>query len=139
MFRKQKKTYRIYIYAAIIFVLCVLIGILFWPQEVQAPASTQTPTEDSNVSEKVVSSEDKTENIPEITDITEEFSTYYIIKRDGDIISIYFSDGTGNIIKLESTNILYELLPPDDQEAFEKGIEVDSQDELYSLLQDFES
>ncbi len=50
-----------------------------------------------------------------------------------------FPAAAGSEVKLETTDILYDLLPLDDQKAFEEGVKVNTQEELAALLQDFES
>ena len=71
--------------------------------------------------------------------VENSFKTYYLVKKDGDSIKVFFSNGSGELIELEETQILYELLPAEDQSKFDSGIKVSSQEELSLLLQDFES
>ena len=73
------------------------------------------------------------------SDISEETQSYYVVRKDGSQICVYFSSGSGSEVKLETTDILYDLLPLDDQKAFEEGVKVNTQEELAALLQDFES
>ena len=68
-----------------------------------------------------------------------EESSYYLVRKDGTEISLFFVNNNGKEIKLEDTEIEYEFLMPEDQAAFEKGVKVESQEELAALLQDFES
>ena len=42
------------------------------------------------------------------------------------------------MVQLETTEILYEMLGPEDQNLFDQGIRINSQEELSILLQDFE-
>ena len=60
------------------------------------------------------------------------------MKKDGDYISVYFVNEKGVSMKLEETEILYDLLPIEDQKNFEKGIVIKGQEGLASLLQDYE-
>ena len=64
--------------------------------------------------------------------------TYYIVKKYGDVISVFFITEDGTQVKLEDTEIVYEVLPPEDQANFDKGIVVEEQEDLNTLLQDFE-
>ena len=68
-----------------------------------------------------------------------EESSYYLVRKDGTEISLFFVNNNGKEMKLEDTEIEYEFLMPEDQAAFEKGVKVESQEELAALLQDFES
>ena len=65
--------------------------------------------------------------------------SYYLVKRAGEQIVVYFCDSNGNMVQLETTDILYEMLGPEDQKLFDQGIQAASQEELSVLLQDFES
>lgn len=149
MFTRQKKNYRTFVYAALIVTICILMVVLLWPKD--SPAE-----ENVNVNTDVESNEDSTDKDTKVNagenknsvssesdeqnaDITDDDRSYYVVRRDGEQISVFFSDGKGNEVKLENTDILYELLPPDDQASFEEGIKVNSQEELAALLQDFES
>ena len=71
--------------------------------------------------------------------VSERKDAYYVVRRNGDIISVFFSDEKGQEIELETTGIVYELLTPEDQKRFDEGIKAESQEQLSSLLQDFES
>lgn len=73
------------------------------------------------------------------TVVSDAKDTYYIVKRKGDRISVFFSGENGEEIELETTDIIYELLTPEDQHTFDEGIKAESQEQLSSILQDFES
>ena len=77
--------------------------------------------------------------LDEENNMSQSGQSYYLVKRAGDQIVVYFCDDSGNTVQLETTQILYELLGPDDQALFDEGIKVESQEELGVLLQDFES
>ena len=151
MFSK-KKNYRTFIYTALIITLCLLVIALLWPQDAvnddhMVNAQTQSEEEQENPSKTPVENEDdqntnasdETEQNDKKPDISEENQSYYVVRKDGSQISVYFSGSDGNEVKLETTDILYELLPLDDQKAFEAGVKVATQEELAALLQDFES
>lgn len=70
---------------------------------------------------------------------TEFYSSYYLVKYDNHVIKIFFSDETGTLTELEDTSIVYETLAAGDQEDFQRGIRVNSRDELNKLIMDYES
>lgn len=84
---------------------------------------------------------DGEDNFPpgENSDITGESQSYYLVKKAGDSIKVFFVDHSGNKVELETTRILYEMLSYEDQALFDQGYKVSSQEELAVLLQDFES
>ena len=65
-------------------------------------------------------------------------TSYYLVKRAGNEIAVFWCDSHGNMVQLETTEILYEMLGPEDQKLFDQGIQVANQEELGTLLQDFE-
>lgn len=71
--------------------------------------------------------------------ISGENQSYYLVKRAGDVIKVFFVDRSGNEVELETTDILYDMLGYEDQALFDQGYRVSSQEELGVLLQDFES
>lgn len=81
------------------------------------------------------------DNFPpeEKDDISGNSESYYLVKKAGDAIKVFFVDHSGNELELETTNILYDMLSYDDQSLFDEGYKVKSQEELAVLLQDFES
>ncbi len=151
MFARRKKNYRTFIYAALIVTLCLLIIALLWPKDAPADGKEVKVSTDTEVSDNEKTNNDEVtkpkKNIDtespvddkQNTDISDQGGSYYLVRKDGENISVYFVDEKGNEVKLEATDILYEFLPPDDQLAFEKGVKVNSQEELAALLQDFES
>mgnify|MGYP003302556964 CR=1 FL=1 len=98
--------------------------------------------------EKEKSSEDNKEDVinekPDTltdnkdSDTVSKNKTYYIVKKSGDAISVFFITEDGKQIKLEDTEIIYDLLPQEDQRNFDVGIVLEEQEQLSSLLQDFE-
>lgn len=164
MFTRQKKNYRIFIYAALIITLCILVVALMWPKTAEPDAvdqaNAQTDAEDENsidadnkdretdVSDNNVSGSNEeyepderreNEDTHDKSVVGEKQDTYYVVKRNGDKISVFFSDENGEEIELETTDIIYELLTPEDQKNFDEGIKAESQEQLSSILQDFES
>ncbi len=93
---------------------------------------------DDDISEDDISEED---NFPpeQKDNISGGSESYYLVKKAGDVIKVFFVDHSGNELELETTDIMYEMLSYDDQVLFEKGYIVKNQEELAVLLQDFES
>ena len=148
---KKRKNYMTFIYSAIIVVLCLLIVAIAWPAAPADPtepsnpsdtvnASKQTePTEPKESSEPVNPPETSSEQINEKDNISEDSSTYYLVKSVDGQIKVFFVNKDGEPLELETTQIIYELLSTADQKLFDEGCRVESQEELAVLLQDFES
>ena len=134
MFSRRKKNYRIFLTVALIVCICALILVLLWPD---APKNELNNQNVARYSQEV-------DNTPVMVPKTQEQSTpsknqtYYIVKKYGDVISVFFIAEDGTQIKLGDTEIVYEVLPIEDQEKFDKGIVVEEHDDLNTLLQDFE-
>ena len=168
MFTQKRKNYKTFIYTAIIITLCLLIIAIAWPAAPEDNPS-QNPdervsagiadngdedgdgdgsTDDNNSSDTADSEweddddEDHEEdNFPtgEKPNMRTEGQSYYLVKKAGDAIKVFFVDQSGNEVELETTNIIYDVLGFEDQRLFEEGYKVGSQEELAMLLQDFES
>ena len=151
---KKRKNYMTFIYSAIIVVLCLLIVAIAWPAAPADPtepsdpvnASKQTeqteptePTEPKEPTEPVNPPETSSEQINEKDNISEDSSTYYLVKSVDGQIKVFFINKSGEPLELETTQIVYELLSTADQKLFDEGCRVESQEELAVLLQDFES
>ena len=142
---KKRKNYMTFIYSSIIVVLCLLIVAIAWPAEPTEPsdpvnASKLTePTEPKESSEPVNPPETSSEQINEKDNISEDSSTYYLVKSVDGQIKVFFVNKDGDHLELETTEIVYELLSTADQKLFDEGCRVESQEELAVLLQDFES
>lgn len=67
------------------------------------------------------------------------YQSYYLVKCDNNVIKIFFSDETGNLVQLEETAIIYQTLSPADQKRFREGIKVENRDDLNSLIMNYES
>lgn len=151
MFSKKKKNYRVILTTALIISICVLIALILWP------TSPQTKSNEVNTNVESKSDIDKDGSLnhsdqstnPQNNHTENSYSddgastfeggkSYYIVKKNGDVISVFFITGNGEQIKLEDTEILYETLPIEDQNNFDIGVIVEKQEELASLLQDFE-
>ena len=148
---KKRKNYMTFIYSAIIVVLCLLIVAIAWPAAPAGPtepsdpvnASKQTeqtePTEPKESTEPVNPPETSSEQINEKDNISEDSSTYYLVKSVDGQIKVFFVNKDGDHLELETTEIVYELLSTADQKLFDEGCRVESQEELAVLLEDFES
>ena len=151
---KKRKNYMTFIYSAIIVVLCLLIVAIAWPAAPADPtepsdpvnASKQTeqteptePTEPKEPTEPVNPPETSSEQINEKDNISEDSSTYYLVKSVDGQIKVFFINKSREPLELETTQIVYELLSTADQKLFDEGCRVESQEELAVLLQDFES
>lgn len=158
--RKSKRNYRIAIFSAVIICLCALIAALMWPESPIEPVpggtnpdynpsvetGSEAPAGNEQINEPSVIAEPEEQNTPEeeILPENEENSmnppetSYYLVKRAGDVIAVFFCDAGGNMVQLETTDILYGMLGSEDQKLFDTGIRVNSQEELGVLLQDFE-
>lgn len=160
MFTRRKRSYRAFVYSALVITLCALTAVLLWPKDAPeedisvgaqsgisgggAEGDGTRDKEQSGISDVGSKIDDMLEK--ETPDengdapvVDGENETYYLLKKQGDGIAVFFCDGEGSEIRLETTDILYELLPPEDQQAFDEGIKADTQEELSALLQDFES
>lgn len=144
--RKTKKNYAILFWAAAVLCLCVLIIYFAWPEDPAYPSKQDdaqkiSKTEkDMAVVNKYLQEDDEADGEDEDKDdgIIPHQTPYYLVKRAGDAIVVFFCDENGNMVQLEKTEILYEMLGPDDQELFDQGVRIESQEELSTLLQDFE-
>jgi hypothetical protein len=146
--RKTKRNYRIGILTAVILCLCGLIAALMWPvSPVETPETGINPDYNPSVEtggydsdDDPLLNEEEEEILPEKVDnsMNQNETSYYLVKKAGDAIAVFFCDISGNMVQLETTDILYGMLGPEDQKLFDIGIRVDTQEELGVLLQDFE-
>ena len=157
MFSRQKRNYKIFIYAALTVAICVLIILLFWPKEPDKTVYSESATNEKiqNTDEYDDRNEyDNDDDIYEYDDddeYTDEeaeedeymtnntLETYYLIKRDAESIKVFFSDKYGDLIELEETQIIYDLLTEEDQLKFDEGLKAKTQEELASILMNYES
>ena len=153
--RRKKKNYRTFIYAALIVFLCLVIVVIAWPKDSSVLAADSEQTDLSKqqedrqtlnagdfierIEDNIEDDDEDEQNITEVTDIAEPAETYYLVRRDGGLIKVYFVDEDGTEIELETTEIVYDVLGPEDQKLFDEGFRVDTQEQLAVLLQDFES
>ena len=140
---KRKKNYMTFIYSAIIVVLCLLITAIAWPEETTAPANAQKKTETADTTTPLPVEppqlDDENRAADEKGNISENNSTYYLVKSVDGQIKVFFMDEGEDPVELETTEIIYDLLSTADQKLFDEGFKVKNQEELAVLLQDFES
>ena len=169
MFTQKRKNYKTFIYTAIIITLCLLIIAIAWPappednlsqnpdERVSAGIADNGDEDRDGDGEKTDSysgvagsewedgdddgEEEEEDNFPTVEkpNMMTEGQSYYLVKKAGDAIKVFFVDQSGNKVELETTNIIYDVLGLEDQKLFEEGYKVGSQEELAMLLQDFES
>ena len=137
---KKRKNYLTFIYSAIIVVLCLLIVAIAWPADpaetlnpsdpVNASKQTEQtePTEPTEPAEPVNPPETSSEQINEKDNISEDSSTYYLVKSVDGQIKVFFVNKDGEPLELETTQIIYELLSTADQKLFDEGCRVESQE-----------
>jgi len=159
MFSQKKKNYTwIYVCAVLIiaiFAVVILIGALTNRGEEEALKANLESRVDENASsvpaEEPQDADPQDTELPEGGDSTENeddtekdagkqfYQSYYLVKYDSNVIKIFFSDESGNLVQLEETGIVYETLSPQDQQRFVKGIKAGDRDELNRLIMNYES
>lgn len=145
MYSRQRRNYKVFIYTALVVALCVLFVLLFWPKSPD-DVIYENAGDEKKQSEQQTTYDYNDDNVPtgedELDDnivSKEELETYYVVKKDGTAIKVFFSDKYGDLIELEETDIMYDLLPVEDQSRFDEGIKVNTQEELSTLLMNYES
>lgn len=149
MFTRKRRDYRSFIFISVIAVLCLLIIVIAWPSDPEikngeatgAKANSRQLSEEDFHGERSEQEQSEEDNFPseQKDNISGDSESYYLVKKAGDAIKVFFVDHSGNELELETTDIMYEMLSYDDQVLFEKGYIVKNQEELAVLLQDFES
>ena len=165
MFTQKKKNYQTFLYVTIVATLCFLVLALLWPRETpkeqpvdlssaalhkESEEEAKTPrssdarqaeddtenAEDTQLTENTENAKDSEEGEDNMPDPQ---ASYYLVKHADGKIKVFFVSGDGSMIELEDTRIVYEVLGTEDQEHFDAGWRIDSQEDLAVLLQDFES
>ena len=106
-------------------------------EDLPAADGTETGEEEDFLPENGITSSGNVSEKEE-NSMNQSGSSYYLVKKAGDAVTVFFCDASGNMVALETTEILYSMLGPEDQKLFDEGIRVSSQEELGILLQDFE-
>lgn len=142
MFRQKKKN-RAWIFAPVIALMLVAAFLLILPvmshNDNGGPAGKHEQeepkysTEDSRKAKPAANPAPALENAE-----NQNKQSYYLLKSDNNSIKIFFSDKTGQLIELETTDILYETLSETDQERLTEGIKAGNREELEMLLMDYE-
>lgn len=162
MFSRKKKNYTwiwvCSILAIMIFAVLILIGSLTESNDEEALRASlgeragnrqELPDYAAEDSSEAEEEPEEMQNDGEESDAEKEFvqendrnqfyQSYYLIKYDNNVIKIFFSDETGNLVQLEETAIIYQTLSPEDQKRFQEGIKVENRDDLNSLIMNYES
>lgn len=79
-----------------------------------------------------------TQNNSKPSGISATTDSYYLVKYVDGFVKVFFFDSNGNSIELEKTGIAFDVLNPSDQRLLSNGIKASSQEELATILQDFE-
>lgn len=148
MFSQRRKKYRNLVWASVLTAiallsLVLLLGYLgsFKEETYQETPANETVSVTDETKTKETIPDEITKTKDEATRSQQEIKkqTYYLLKYDNDVVSIYFSDQQGNLTELEETNIVYETLSPEDQQQLLDGIQAENRDALNRILMDYES
>ncbi len=121
-----------------------LLGLGYYINQEKVPAQApDNPNRETGISQRIdtgdtFGAEHDGEDDVEF-DKFADTESYYLIKEDAGIISIYLCNEKGEQSFLSKTDIAFDLLGEVDQSLFTKGIIKTSKEELEELLQDFGS
>ncbi len=142
MFAKRRRNYTVFVYTALIVMICILIVAILWPKSSEdnqnSDLTTTTQVQEQHKDQNLVNNEHEPDDYSEETGTEQLVKSYYIVRKEGEFISVFFVNANGQEVKLEDTGIVYDVLTLEDQDKFDKGIMVENQEKLTSLLQDFE-
>lgn len=158
MFSRKKKNYTwlwvCSILAIMIFAVLLLIGSLAGSkdeetlrasleksaeQRQEVSESEQEDSYEDGAEEKLGKNSAVEKKTAEDNRQNQFYQSYYLVKYDNNVIKIFFSDETGNLVQLEETAIIYQTLSPADQKRFREGIKIENRDDLNSLIMNYES
>lgn len=150
MFSQRKKKSNWVLYTLIVIFVGLVLALIFLPEdnasnEGNAKIDPGTDYTDNLVDDPYGEPGEEGDNLqsedgtPAAGDEIEKQESYYLIKNDNNSIKVYFCDQQGKMTELETTAIIYETLSEADQQMFDQGVRIASRDELFKLLQDFES
>ena len=94
-------------------------------QEDDVKVNQETYTIESSVQESTVQE-------------TEAVEGYYIVKSENETVKVYWVDETGEHLHRE-TSIAYPLLNLEDQNLLDKGIRLETDEELSDFLENYDS
>lgn len=136
----RKKQLRNKICAAVIGVVVMTLGI-WLNYNNNVGIDTEQTVQKIEVEEETVSEEKKNNKTKEYetkTDTGVENKTYLIKEVDG-IVNVYICDEKNNKELYLITSIPFDLLSENDQRMFKEGVTLDSDDDLGSFLENFDS
>ena len=124
----EKKTF----YGAVLSAFLVIISISFW----MGGETGFEPSDD--LTEPLVENQQQAMSSgAEIIPIPETIG-FFVVEED-EYIRIYEMQTGGNMELVRTTDIRYDLLSSEDQTMFRLGIQLETEEQLMELLQDFES
>ena len=150
------------IYTSIVITICLLVVALAWPadsgpsdendliqtqqgsivypEDINRGDKKNNPTENENNNEDINSGEEENDesNEDDKSGISQQNESYYLVKYLDGYVRVFFVNNQGKMVELEKTGIVFDVLNPTDQKLFTNGIKAGSQEELSTLLQDFE-
>lgn len=146
MFSQKKRNYTWLYVCGILAIVIVAVLILIGALSSRNAEEAERANLESRVEEKQPQAEDDSQTRLETPEPDEEnpqdeefYQSYYLVKYDNNVIKIFFSDETGELTELETTNIVYETLAAEDQQRFQEGVKLENRDDLNRLIMDYES
>ena len=76
--------------------------------------------------------------IKESSSVYEKNQKHYLLRKEENIINVYYIDESDNEILYRKTNISTDYLEKDDVEKLENGIEVYGEENLNKVIEDYE-
>ena len=139
----EKKTF----YAAVLTAFSLVLSFGLWfngdigsepGTEILEEPQTDSKSDSDTAAENVASSKaDVAVSGAEVVDRPLN-EGYFVVEEDG-YVRIYQVDKAGEKSLVRTSEILFDLLSSEDQEMFQMGVELQNEDQLMELLQDFES
>ena len=119
MFSRKKKNYTwlwvCSILAIMIFAVLLLIGSLAGSKDEETLRASLEDSYEDGAEENLGKSSAVEKKTAEDNRQNQFYQSYYLVKYDNNVIKIFFSDETGNLVQLEETAIIYQTLSPADQ------------------------
>ncbi len=85
-------------------------------------------------------SEEQTEGSAEYTEQSGETQrTYYSIQEAEGVVKVFYHDETGRETLKQITSIPFQLLSKQDQQLLTEGVQVETEEQLASFLENFDS
>jgi hypothetical protein len=92
---------------------------------------------EQQVAEGASTDTDQSSDLKEADGTAADSSTYTVRNVDGVVKVFVAEDGEEKLFLI--TSIPYELLAREDQKLFDEGVAIDTEDELYQFLENFDS